>query len=90
VRVSQFLDMSNRRENVVCIALFQRCDQRCQYFGTCCQDVEVEMRDPDSDEEKSQCSMGNVGEWSLYGWLVLDKNTRLTYVVYRFRFCLAM
>ncbi|KAF6033438.1 hypothetical protein EB796_008254 [Bugula neritina] len=83
------------------------CDQRCQYFGTCCQDFEVEMRDPDdrmdwvchglhffdttgtvvvtscpqeaSDEEKSQCSMGNVGEWSLYGWLVLDKNTRLTY-----------
>jgi len=40
-----------------------------------------------SDEEKSQCSKGNVGEWSLYGWLVLDKNTRLTYVVYRFRFC---
>jgi len=40
-----------------------------------------------SDEEKSQCSMGDVGEWSLYGWLVLDKNTRLTYVVYRFRFC---
>jgi len=31
-----------------------------------------------SDEEKSQCSVGNVGERSLYGWLVLDKNTRLT------------
>jgi len=49
--------------------------------------VVVDTCAPDaSAAEKESCAKGGIGEWSLYGWLVTDSETMITYVSSIFRF----